>query len=112
MRYCILTVIAALALTACHVANSTKSSSPDVGSVNSVIDIEAAKQLAFKEVYDRHPTRALIDAVDAEWRGSFPSVYDIHVEMTGSPEARAIYDVVVTEGEDGNLAVTEFTKVQ
>ncbi|MEQ9316352.1 MAG: hypothetical protein RLN72_10915, partial [Henriciella sp.] len=95
-----LVVIAALALTGCHGANCAKGGQPVISSVDTLIDIEGAKQVATNEVYERHPTRALVDAMDAEWMGGSPPTYEVHIEMTGSPEARAIYDVVVTETPD------------
>ena len=107
-----LIALAALSLGACHGARCADSTSPVVTSDNPIIATDAAEQVAIDAVYTRHPTRALVDILEGKRRDGDPLMYDVHVEMTGSPEARAIYDVVVSDDGSGNLSVTAFEKVQ
>jgi|AP82_1055514.scaffolds.fasta_scaffold252519_1 hypothetical protein len=112
MRLIIPGLIAVMALSACQGARCANSSPPLLTAGKPVVTTSQAEEMAVSEVYARHPTRALVDNVTATRRSVRPGVFDVHVEMTGSPEARAIYDVVISEGADGELVVSGFTKVQ
>ncbi|GGB74706.1 hypothetical protein [Henriciella pelagia] len=112
MRLIIPGLIAIVGLAACQGARCAETTPTLLTARKPVITTNQAEEVALNEVYARHPTRALVDIVTATRRSVRPGVFDVHVEMTGSPEARAIYDVVISEGADGELVVSGFTKVQ
>ncbi|MEM5516010.1 hypothetical protein WNY37_03545 [Henriciella sp. AS95] len=112
MKHAILLSLTVLALAACQGSNCSKAKPTLLTASNAATTAKAAEDLALNEVYTRHPSRALVDIATARRRSIQPSVYEVHVEMTGSPEARAIYDVIIGEDEDGEMIVTGFTKVQ
>lgn len=76
------------------------------------LSVYGARRLALEEVRKRHPTRALVDFANVYQTGTSPAVYNVHVEMTGAPDTRAIYEVEVSETPDRKLSVTGFTKSQ
>ncbi|MGB3625312.1 MAG: hypothetical protein WA989_05785 [Henriciella sp.] len=104
--------VAALALSACQGANCADKQPAGLTVAMPEAKQDAAKSAALDEIYERYPTRAMVDASATTARARAPGVYDVHVEMTGSPEARAIYDVVVTETPDGTLEIRTFYKTQ
>ena len=112
MRLIIPGLIAIVSLAACQGARCAETTPTLLTAGKPVVTTSQAEEMAVSEVYARHPTRALVDKVAAIRRAVRPGVFDVHVEMTGSPEARAIYDVVISEGADGELMVSGFTKVQ
>ena len=75
-----------------------------------VVDHSALEQFAVGAVYDAHPTRALVDKVEVLSADTTQKL--IHVEMTGSPTARKIYRVSVTELDDGSLQLDQIETVQ
>ena len=74
--------------------------------------VKAAEALALDAIYREHPTRALVDSVTAEAQVVAGMNYRFHVEMTGSPEFRDIFEVVVYEDLDGTMAVTRLEPLQ
>lgn len=75
------------------------------------VEHEAVEAFAIDAVYTAHPTRAPVDEVTIH-HGSMIGRYLVHVEMTGAPQARGIYNVVVHEEDDGALELIELTKLQ
>lgn len=73
--------------------------------------IEGIEAFAVDEVYKAHPTRALVDIVETKW-GDEPGVYKVHVEMTGGIEFRDIFEVTVSESDDGTLDIEALEQVQ
>ena len=104
--------LSAVTLAACMVAE------PDVpiGRGWSAADLtggtERACDFAVQTVYERFPTRALVDTISAETQLVAGMNHRCRIEMGGSPTARAIYSVVVYEDLDGALEVTAFDKIQ
>ncbi|NQY13190.1 MAG: hypothetical protein HRT81_04920 [Henriciella sp.] len=60
---------------------------------------DAMEQFAIGQVYDAHPTRALVDKVERVPSASEHTV--LRIEMTGSPTARKIYELTISETDDG-----------
>lgn len=73
--------------------------------------IEGIEAFALDAVYKAHPTRALVDIVETKW-GDEPGIYQVHVEMTGGVEFRDIFEVKVSEGDDGTLDIVSLEQVQ
>lgn len=96
--------LALLGLAACAHPAPT----PDEAAV--LVDHSALEQFAIGAVYEAHPTRALVDKVDVLSADKAQKL--VHVEMTGSPTARKIYRVRVTESEDGTLQLEQIETVQ
>lgn len=112
MRFTFALVLAGLSIAACQ-GGKCAGSDPKFLQIESPDNsIRAARRLAIDELYTRHPTRALVDFANVKQTSTQPAVFAVHIEMTGAPDARAIYDVEVSETPDGNLSVTGFTKVQ
>ena len=112
MRAMLISGLGGLMLAACHGATCVESDPQALQVETQEISAFGARSVALDAVYERHPTRALVDFANVEQTGTSPAVYQVHVEMTGSPEARAIYEVEVSETSDGKLDVTGFTKSQ
>jgi hypothetical protein len=107
MKYMIATLAAGLVLGACE---HTAPSAPEAETA-ALFDETAIASFAVDQVYTQHPTRALVDVVDVT-PGAEPGHYLVHVEMTGSAEFRNIFDVVVSEGDDGDLTLVTLDQVQ
>lgn len=112
MRAILVSGLGGLVLAACQGANCKEPDPRALQAGAPALSVHAARSIALDEVYSRHPTRALVDFANVEQTATDPAIYMVHVEMTGSPEARAIYDVEVSETAPGDLAVTGFTKAQ
>ncbi len=93
--------LAGLSLAACHHFDPA----PAV-----LQDHSAMEQFAIGAVYDAHPTRALVDKVETLPSERANSV--VRIEMTGSPTARKIYAVEVSERDDGSFEVVQLDTLQ
>lgn len=71
---------------------------------------QGIEAFAIEAVYKAHPSRALVDQVDIEGAGE--GQYLVHIQMTGAEAFRNIYDVTVSESEDGSLDIVEIKQVQ
>ena len=69
--------------------------------------VEAAQALAEKEIYTRHPTRALVDKVSAETQVVAGKNYRFTIVMTGG----ATYSVVVFQSLQGEMTVSAYEKL-
>ncbi|MEM9740878.1 MAG: hypothetical protein AAF829_13545, partial [Pseudomonadota bacterium] len=56
---------------------------------------KVAYQMVEQAIYDQYPTRALVDVVALETQVVAGLNYRFRVEMTGAPQARAIYEAAV-----------------
>ena len=112
MRPLIITGLGGLLLAACHGAECAGSDPQALRVEAPAVSVFAARQTALDEVRERHPSRALVDFANVEQTATDPAVYMVHVEMTGAPEIRGIYDVEVSETEAGRLEVTGLTRAQ
>ena len=63
-------------------------------------------------IYKQYPTRALVDRVALETQVVAGLNYRFRVEMTGAPEARAIYSAVVYRNLDDDYELTTLDKLQ
>lgn len=86
---------------ACHHAPYTAPYIEDVG---------ALENFAVGQVYEAHPTRALVDKVEVLPSDSEPAI--VRIEMTGAPTARKIYRVHVWALEDGGFTLDRIETVQ
>lgn len=73
---------------------------------------KAAYNMVQDAIYDQFPTRALVDVVTLETQVVAGLNYRFRVEMTGSADARAIYDAVVYRDLQGDLELTRLEKLQ
>lgn len=112
MRVCLVSGLGGLLLGACHGAQCVEPDPQALRIEAPAVSVHEARRIALDEVYERHPTRALVDFANVEQVETGPAVYRVHVEMTGAPEARSIYDVEVSETAGGSLEVTAFSKAQ
>ncbi|MCI4645546.1 MAG: hypothetical protein MRY64_12270 [Hyphomonadaceae bacterium] len=71
-----------------------------------------AYDLVEAAIYEQYPTRALVDSVALETQVVAGLNYRFRVEMTGSPESRAIYEGVVYRNLDNAYELTALSKVQ
>lgn len=74
-------------------------------------ELAQAQKLAIEELYRRHPTRALVEKVTSEVQVVAGLNYKFQIEMSGAPEQRARYEVVVFRGLDRTMKVTSVTKL-
>lgn len=112
MRTLILGTLAAMSLSACHGARCADRGPAALTVEKAEAMVDAAESLALNAVYTRYPTRALVESSETVKVSDDPAVFESHIEMTGSPDTRAIYDVEVTAEAVGEMAVTGFNKVQ
>lgn len=63
-------------------------------------------------IYEQYPTRALVDKVALETQVVAGLNYRFRIEMTGAPEARAIYSAVVYRNLDDAYELTSLDKLQ
>ena len=63
-----------------------------------------------QSVYEAHPTRALVDKIDLVPSESEHTV--LRVEMTGAPEFRRIYQLHISEAEDGAFTLENMETLQ
>lgn len=70
----------------------------------------AIEQFAVQSVYEAHPTRALVDKIDLVPSESEHTV--LRVEMTGAPEFRKIYQLHISEAEDGAFTLENMETLQ
>jgi len=73
---------------------------------------KAAYDMVHAAIYEQYPTRALVDAVSLETQVVAGLNYRFRVEMTGSPQARGIFEAVIYRDLDGNLSLTRLDKLQ
>ena len=79
-------------------ASACMHTASDAETIVSPID-DAMEQFAIGQVYEAHPTRALVDKVERVPSASEHTV--LRIEMTGSPTARKIYQLTISEQDDG-----------
>jgi len=94
-----------LTLSACH---HTEAVSPDP--IVAAQHEPALEQFAIAAVYEARPTRALVDSFEVISTKDEVSV--VRVEMTGSPTARNIYQLMITELEAGEYELEAFEILQ
>ena len=75
-------------------------------------EVQAAEAVALDAIYKHRPTRALVDSVTAEIQVVAGFNYRFRVEMTGAPDYRDIYEVIVYEDLDGTFTVTKLEQLQ
>lgn len=73
-------------------------------------DIGALENFAVGQVYEAHPTRALVEKVETLPSDTEPAI--VRVEMTGAPEFRKIYRVHVWALDDGTFRLEQIEVVQ
>lgn len=76
----------------------------------SVLVDPAMEQFAIAQVYEAHPTRALVDKVDSVASTSENTV--LRIEMTGSATARKIYELTISEPSPGTYELESIETVQ
>jgi len=94
-----------LALSACH-DTAAVLSYPVVAAQHG----PALEQFALASVYEARPTRALVDSFEVISTEDAVSV--VRIEMTGSPTARNIYQLSITELEAGEYQLDAFEILQ
>lgn len=116
MRFAVLFVTVGAALGACTTAPASEAPAPTpppmiVGGYSpadlSDAGVKAARALAEKEIYTRHPTRALVDKVSAETQIVAGRNYRFTIVMTGG----AAYRVVVFQPLQGEMTVSAYEKL-
>lgn len=70
-----------------------------------------ARARAIAEVYRRHPTRALVESATAEVQVVAGLNYRFIIAMSGDPETRPRYEVVIFRSLSGDYSVTDFKKL-
>lgn len=73
---------------------------------------KTALRIATDAIYERFPTRALVDTVSLETQVVAGLNYRYRIEMTGSPDARSIYEATVYRDLDDNFELTSLNKLQ
>ena len=86
---------------ACHHASDTAPYLEDLG---------ALENFAVGQVYEAHPTRALVDKVEVLPSDTEPAI--VRIEMTGAPTVRKIYRVHVWALDDGTFRLDRIEVVQ
>ncbi|MEL6569873.1 MAG: hypothetical protein AAFQ22_15770 [Pseudomonadota bacterium] len=71
-----------------------------------------AYQIVEEAIYEQFPTRALVDVVALETQVVAGINYRFRVEMTGAPEARAIYEAVVYRSLNDTYELSRLEKIQ
>lgn len=71
-----------------------------------------AYQMVEKAIYERYPTRALVDVVTLETQLVAGLNYRFRVEMTGAPDSRAIFSAVVYRDLSDTYELTSLEKLQ
>ncbi len=100
-------LIAIAALSLVPLSSCTSAVEPDLGT--SLTDMTAIERFAVDAVYEAFPTRAFVQSVETT---ASEGQYLIHVQMSGAPEFRKIYDVTVAEADDGDLSLVSLETVQ
>lgn len=73
---------------------------------------QTALRLVETAIYDRYPSRALIDQVSLETQVVAGLNYRFRIEMSGAPESRAIYEAVVYRDLEDSYELTSLTRLQ
>lgn len=71
-----------------------------------------AYEMVEAAIYERYPTRALVDSVSLETQVVAGLNYRFRVDMTGSPEGHSVYQAVVYRDLDGSYELTSLDKLQ
>jgi len=71
-----------------------------------------AYQMVEEAIYERYPTRALVDVVTLETQLVAGLNYRFRVEMTGAPDSRAIFSAVVYRDLSDTYELTSLEKLQ
>jgi hypothetical protein len=74
-------------------------------------ELEKARKLAIEELYTRFPSRALVERVTSEVQVVAGVNYKFLVEMSGAPDQRNRYEIVVFRSLDGKMRVTDVRKL-
>ena len=96
--------LACLSLNGCHHFSATDKA-------ETLVDYTALERFAVDAVYDAHPTRALVDKIEA-LPNSDAGHTVVRVEMTGAPTVRKIYAVHVSELDGGGLQLERIEPLQ
>lgn len=112
MRLAVLLVSVGAALGACTTAPANDAPAPPMVGGYSAADlsdagVKAAQAVAEKEIYTRHPTRALVDKVSVETQVVAGRNYRFTIVMTGG----ASYRVVVFQPLQGEMTVSAYEKL-
>lgn len=73
---------------------------------------ETALRIATDAIHERYPTRAQVETVSLETQLVAGLNYRYRIEMSGSPQARAIYEAVIYRDLEDNYELTSLTKLQ
>ncbi|MEL6754612.1 MAG: hypothetical protein AAFO57_11345 [Pseudomonadota bacterium] len=73
---------------------------------------KVAYEMVVDAIYEQYPTRALVDVVTLETQVVAGLNYRFRVEMTGAPEARAIYQAKVYRDLEDTYEITSLEKIQ
>ncbi len=73
---------------------------------------KTALSIATEAIYQRYPTRALVEAVTLETQVVAGLNYRYSIEMSGSQNARGIYEATVYRDLDDNFELTSLAKLQ
>ena len=96
---------------ACHHFAPADKAEPVAVVADKISDIRAVEMFATDAIYTAHPTRALVDVLEVTPAAELGR-YMVHIEMTGSPEFRDVFDLVVFEQADGALELVSLEQVQ
>jgi len=112
MRVTYFAVLAACFIApSCHHFAPADEAEPVAVVADKISDTRAVKMFAADAVYTAHPTRALVDVLEVTPAAELGR-YMVHIEMTGSPEFRDVFDLVVFEQADGTLELVSLEQVQ
>lgn len=73
---------------------------------------KTALALVETAIYERYPSRAMIETVELETQLVAGLNYRFRIEMSGAPESRAIYEAVVYRDLDDNYEITSLNRLQ
>lgn len=96
---------------ACHHFMPVEETGEAVAEDAKISDIRAVEVFAADAVYTAHPTRALVDIIEVTPAAELGR-YMVHIEMTGLPEFRDVFDLVVFDQGDGVLELVSLEQVQ
>ncbi len=100
-----------LVVPACQLYAPAKEASAPVAAEDKLLDVRAVEMFAADAVYSAHPTRALVDILEVTPAAELGR-YMVHIEMTGAPESRDVFDLVVVEQAGGTLELISLEQVQ
>ena len=96
---------------ACHHFAPADEAEPVEVVADKISDTRAVEMFAADAVYTAHPTRALVDVLEVTPAAELGR-YKVRIEMTGAPEFRDVFYLVVFEQADGTLELVSLEQVQ